>query len=176
MFRQTDIPVSVHFSFQVPCTAWHRTCTRSSCQLPDRVPPAPASAAEAALQAEASPAADSAAAGAAPSSIRASVPSCANIECLARDRFIQPALFRRLIRPQPHEHGRPQLHAAIRGFVGPLRKLNFSDKFRTHELDFSQSSERPIEWILFRLKRLQSSEHFLQRLVIEAGASLPHVD
>src|ERR1700674_1791267 len=58
---------SVHSSFPVPCTAWRRTCIRSSSPPPEPVPADRASAEEAVFQAEASPEAASGAAAAAPS-------------------------------------------------------------------------------------------------------------
>jgi hypothetical protein len=69
-FRRTATSASVRFSFPVPCTAWRRTCTRSSPPLPEPVLADPASAEEADSQAEAFPEADSAAVAAAPSSVR----------------------------------------------------------------------------------------------------------
>src|SRR5260370_989914 len=95
---------------------------------------------------------------------------------LPHNRFSQPALFRRIIGSEPHEHRSPQLHPAFRSFVSPLGKLNFGDKSRAHELNFPQSANLAVKRILFRLKRLQASKHFLKRLVIEAGAHLANVN
>ena len=55
-------------------------------------------------------------------------------------RLLPPAaIFRRLIGSEPHEHRRSQLHAAFRGFVSPLRELDFRNQFRTHKLNLPQS-------------------------------------
>ena len=77
---------------------------------------------------------------------------------LARNRFFQPALFRRLIESESHEYRRPQLHTAVRTFMSPLGKLDFGDKFRTHELNFPQSADLSVKRILFVLQRLQAGK------------------
>src|SRR5260370_3500260 len=186
MCRRTATPASVRSSFQAQCTAWRLTCTRSLSPPPEPVPADPASAEEAVSQAEASPEAASAAAAAARSN------SCGDGQParppggdarlsigqpppLARNRFFQPALFRRLIGSEPHEHRSPQLHPAFRCFVRPLRKLDFGDKFRPHELHLSQSANLSIKRILFRLKPLQAIENFLERLLIAARAHFANV-
>src|SRR5437899_11073943 len=69
MFRRTATPASVRSFSQVPCTAWRRTCTRSSFPPPEPAPADRASAEGAVSQAEASPEADSAAAAGARSSL-----------------------------------------------------------------------------------------------------------
>src|SRR6266851_5463258 len=187
MCRRTATRASVRSSFQAQCTAWRLTCTRCSSPRPDRAPPGRASTEEVAPQAEASPEAASAAAAAAPSNScgdgRPARPpggdarlSIGKPPHLARNRFFQPALFRRLIGSKPHEHRRPQLHPAFRGFVSPLGKLNFGDKFGTHELNFSQSADLAVKRILFRVERLQASKDFFERLLIEAGAHLADVN
>src|SRR5437899_3473695 len=91
---------------------------------------------------------------------------------LARNRFFQPALFRRLIESESHEYRRPQLHTAVRTFMSPLGKLDFRHNFRPYKLNFAQSANLSIKRILFRLKRLQASKHFFKRLVIETSAHL----
>src|SRR5713101_5070734 len=130
---------SVRFSFPAPCTAWRRTCIRSSSPPPEPVPAAPASAAEAAFQVEASREAALAAAAAARSegldfvlkgrgfsravgTAKLTAALAAEGRPLARNRFFQPALFRRLIESESHEYRRPQLHTAFRGFMSPLGK------------------------------------------------------
>ena len=60
--------------------------------------------------------------------------------------------------------------------MSPLGKLDFSDKFRTHEVNFSQSADLAVKRILFRLERLQTSEDFMERLLIEAGPHLANVN
>src|ERR1039458_6307770 len=59
--------------------------------------------------------------------------------------------------------------------MSPLGKLDFSDKQRTNKLNITQSANLAIKRILFRLERLHSSKHFLERLVVESGSNLPHV-
>src|SRR5216683_4399144 len=183
MCRRTATRASVRSSFQAQCTAWRLTCTRCSSPRPDRAPPGRASTEEVAPQAEASPEAASAAAAAAPSNScgdgRPARPpggdarlSIGQPPHLARNRFFQPALFRRLIGSEPHEHRSPQLHPAFRSFVSPLGKLNFGDKFRAHELNFPQSANLAVKRILFRLERLQTTKYFPKRLVIETSANL----
>ncbi len=100
----------------------------------------------------------------------------ASAATLARHCFFQPALFRRLIISESHEYRRPQLKATLRGFVSPLGKLDFGDKFRAHKKNFSQSANLAVKRILFRLERLQESEDLFERLLIEARAHLPDVN
>src|SRR5260370_12799419 len=183
MCRRTATPASVRSSFQAPCTAWRLTCSRSSSRPREPVPADPASAEEAVSQAEASPEAASAAAAAARSNScgdghPARPPggdarlSIGQPPHLARNRFFQPALFRRLIGSEPHEHRSPQLHSALGALMSPLGKLDFRDKLRTDKLNFSQSADLAVKRILFRLDRLQTTKYFLKRLVIVTSANL----
>ena len=90
--------------------------------------------------------------------------------------FLQLAIFRGLISPEPHEHRCAQFHATLHTFVSPLRKLDFSDNFGTHELNLSQSADLAIKRILFRLERLQAREDFFERSLVKAGADLANVN
>src|SRR5882762_2472934 len=95
---------------------------------------------------------------------------------LACNRLFQPALFRRLVESEPHEHWSSQLHPTFRTLVSPLGEFDFRHKFRTHKVNFSQSANLAVKRILFRLERLQASKHFFKRLVIETSAHLSNVN
>ncbi len=56
--------------------------------------------------------------------------------------------------------------------MSPLGELNLRNKFRAHELNFSQSADLAVKRILFRLKRLQASKHLLKGRMIETSANL----
>lgn len=64
------------------------------------------------------------------------------------------------------------LHPTLRTLMSPLRELDFSNKLRTHKLNFPQSTDLAMKQILFRSQRLQASGNCFNRLLSEAGCNI----
>ena len=58
----------------------------------------------------------------------------------------------------------------------PFGKFDFGNQLGLHEMNFSQPADLAVKRIPGRLQRLERCEHFLERLVIEAGAGLANMD